>query len=149
MGGRTAVLWTEEHESGVLRFGWRASGIVRRFHVRDCKRPFAVDLNDRGAAGDREVMRILRSRDEAAGREPLGAAHVHAVAHAHEEDAGEDGDLLIGGMEMRLDDVAGGEAEPDRVHAGLAGIAWEHRETGVRGQKGGARAPLHGSLGVY
>ena len=108
-----------------------------------------MDLNDRGGAGDREVMRIFRSRDEAAGREPLGATHVHAVAHSHEEGAGEDGDLLIGGMEMRLNDVAGGETEPDGVNAGAAGIALEHREAGVSGQKGGARTPFYSRRRVH
>lgn len=100
--------------NGRLRFRRRVARIVRRLHVRDDKWTFAVYLEDRETTGGREVMRIGRNRHEAAGREPLGVSNVEGVAHSHEERPGEHSDLFIGGMEVRADDVAVGQPEPDR-----------------------------------
>src|SRR5262245_5568520 len=90
----TAILWL----ACILR-------IIRRIHVREGERTLQVNLDDRAAFADREVMHRGGRDDVPAWVQRLSQRDVRLVAHSHGETSGKHGDVLIGRMPVRRDRV--------------------------------------------
>src|SRR5205807_8432157 len=96
-----------------LLLGGLLGRVVGRVHVRDAPGPDAVQLDDGLALRHSVVVHALRDRVEAAVGHFLERRLVELVTHAHPECALNNGDMLFGGMKVRRNLPAVGDAQAD------------------------------------
>ena len=100
-----------------------------------------MDLDDGLASRRGEMVRLCRGCDKATRRECLRLAVVDRIAHPDQEDTRDHGHMLVRGMVVRLDDLAVGKFEANRVDPRLTGIALEYGETGASGKERRSGSP--------
>ena len=121
------------------------AGIVGGIDVFELDGSLAVE-DDGGflGAGISEVVHVGRHEGEAADRQSFVAfgRSIELVTHAKRYLAGDDDNVLVGGMGVRGDRVVGWKLETDGVEASAHGVAGEYSDLCAGGKHGWGGSPF-------
>src|SRR5262249_55623653 len=118
--------------------------IFRRIHIGNRKRSLAVHLHHDVCLRHRVVMPLSRCRDEPLRVQFQRLIQIDLVPHADQEGAREHRHVLVGGMEMRGELVAGGPLQSNSELTGATRVTLQHGDLGAGRE--GRRARLEYDL---
>src|SRR5205085_2174121 len=118
------------------------SGIVGGIEILNFPRADSVELDDCLSFGPNEMFHASGPETEGSRRHCLCHRLIEFVAHAEIKSAGDDGNVLDGGMDVRGNFITIRQRNPHGKEAFFGGIALEHSHFRSRRQRWGTWLPL-------